>query len=129
MKIKLPVLALYFMLIGRLVPAQGPAFTYQGTLNDAGAPANGSYDLRFAIYAAASAGSPQASLLTNAATAVSNGRFTVTLDFGAGVFSGADRWLEIAVRTNGGADFTPLAPRQPITNCWQTCQPRSKRQA
>ncbi len=115
MKIKLPALLLYFMFLGRGVPAQGTAFTYQGTLNDGVASANGSYDLRFAIYAAASTGNPQAGPLTNAATLVSNGRFTVTLDFGAAVFPGADRWLEIAVRTNGGAEFTPLAPRQPIT--------------
>ena len=40
--------------------------------------------------------------------------FTVTLDFG-GVFTGADRWLEIAVRTNGGGAFAPLTPRQAVT--------------
>jgi 3-isopropylmalate/(R)-2-methylmalate dehydratase small subunit len=46
---------------------------------------------------------------------VTNGLFTVTLDFGAGVFTGASRWLEIGVRTNGGASFTVLSPRQPLT--------------
>jgi hypothetical protein len=30
--------------------AQGTAFSYQGHLNAGGNPANGSYDLRFAIY-------------------------------------------------------------------------------
>ena len=30
--------------------AQGTAFTYQGRLIDGGSPANGSYDLRFAVY-------------------------------------------------------------------------------
>ena len=45
---------------------------------------------------------------------MTNGLFTVTLDFG-NQFPGADRWLEIAVRTNGGVSFTPLAPRQPLT--------------
>ena len=30
--------------------AQGTAFMYQGRLNDGGNPANGNYDLRFAIY-------------------------------------------------------------------------------
>src|SRR5438045_945584 len=46
---------------------------------------------------------------------VSNGLFTVKLDFGAGAFNGNARWLELAVRTNGVASFTPLSPRQNLT--------------
>ena len=95
--------------------AQGTAFTYQGRLDAAGAPANGSFDLRFAIYDAASGGSLLAGPLTNTAVAVSNGLFTVALDFGAGVFDGPARWLEIGVRTNGGGAFTALSPRQALT--------------
>ena len=52
--------------------------------------------------------------LTNVATPVTNGLFTVTLDFGSGVFDGNARWLDIGVRTNGGGAFTSLSPRQPI---------------
>jgi hypothetical protein len=70
--------------------------------------------LRFAIYDAAGGGNAGGSL-TNAATPVTNGLFTVSLDFGAGVFTGADRWLEIGVRTNGAAIFTTLDSRQPLT--------------
>src|SRR5262245_43146528 len=95
--------------------AQGTAFTYQGRLNDGVNPASGIYDLRFTIYDLVSGGAQQGSAVTNAATAISNGLFTVTLDFGAGVFSGADRWLEIGVRTNGGGAFSLLSPRQLIT--------------
>src|SRR6266567_8452823 len=80
--------------------AQGTGFTYQGRLNDGASPANGSYDLTFALFDVPSGGSALAGPLTNSATAVSNGLFTVTLDLGAN-FPGADRWLEIAVRTNG----------------------------
>jgi N-acetylneuraminic acid mutarotase len=40
---------------------------------------------------------------------------TVTLDFGAGVFTGPARWLEIGVRTNGSAGgYSALHPRQPV---------------
>jgi hypothetical protein len=95
--------------------AQGTAFTYQGRLDAAGAPANGSFDLRFAIYDAASGGNQWGPALTNAAVALSNGLFTVTLDFGAGVFTGPARWLEIGVRTNGGGAFSTLTPRQALT--------------
>ncbi len=94
--------------------AQGTSFTYQGRLDDAGSPASGNYDLRFALFNAVTAGTQQGGLLTNATTAVSNGLFIVTLDFG-NQFPGANRWLEIAVRTNGGGAFSTLAPRQAIT--------------
>ncbi len=94
--------------------AQGTAFTYQGRLNDGGAPANGLYDLRFTTYDADSGGNLRG-LLTNSAVAVSNGLFTTTLDFGLGVFNGGPRWLELAVRSNGSAAaFNPLTPRQAV---------------
>ena len=35
--------------------AQGTAFTYQGWLNDGTGPANGSYDLTFALHSAVGA--------------------------------------------------------------------------
>jgi len=93
--------------------AQGTAFTYNGKLNDSGSPGNGSYDLSFSLYDAATHGNLIGSQ-TNAATGVSNGLFVVTLDFG-GVFNGSNYWLEIAARANGGGPFATLSPRQPIT--------------
>jgi len=94
--------------------AQGTAFTYQGRLNDGSRPATGIYDLRFTIYDAATNGSGVAGPITNSTTAISNGLFTVALDFGAGPFAGAARWIEIGVRTNGGGGFITLSPRQPV---------------
>src|SRR5688500_10934535 len=95
---------------------QGTAFTYQGRLNDGASPATGIYDVRFTIYDALAGGAAVSSVVTNAATSVSNGLFTVALDFGADVFTGEARWLEIGVRTNGGGAFTTLDPRQEITS-------------
>ena len=118
MKTQLKLLTIFHLLsfVCLSASAQGTAFTYQGRLNSGGSPASGSYDLDFTIYDANEpAGSWIAGPVTNAAVAVSNGLFTVTLDFGAGVFAGNARWLEIAVRTNGGASFTTLTPRQAIT--------------
>src|SRR6516164_7239720 len=94
--------------------AQGTAFTYQGRLNDGGNPANGSFDFKFTVENAVTNGSVVGGPITNAAVAVSNGLFTVTLDFGSGVFPGALRWLEIATRSNGVGTFMMLSPRQPI---------------
>src|ERR1043165_9543325 len=95
--------------------AQTTAFSYQGRLNDSGSPATGTYDLRFTIFDALASGNAVAGPLTNATVAVSNGLFTVLLDFGASAFPGADRFLELGVRTNGSAAaYTTLAPRQPV---------------
>ena len=96
--------------------AQTSAFTYQGQIADNGTPANGSYDLRFSLHDAISGGSSVAGPVTNSNLAVSDGLFTVVLDFGAGPFTGQSRWLEIGVRTNGiPGDFTILSPRQELT--------------
>ena len=92
----------------------GTAFTYQGRLTVGANVANGNYDLNFSLYDALSSGNQVGSSLTNTA-AVSNGLFTVTLDFGANAFNGDGRWLEIGVRTNGSGAFTTLSPRQKLT--------------
>lgn len=94
--------------------AQGTAFTYQGRLEAGSVPATGLYDLQFNLHGAASGGGTLTAGITSAATPVTNGLFTVTLDFG-NQFPGADRWLEIAARTNGGGAFSTLAPRQKLT--------------
>ena len=97
-------------------PAQGTAFTYQCRLSDGVNPASGNYDLRFTIYDSPTGGIIAGGPLTNAPTGVSNGLFTVTLEFGSGVFTGSSRWLEIGVRTNGSAGaYQPLSPRQAVT--------------
>jgi hypothetical protein len=97
------------------VHAQGTAFTYQGRLNSGAGPATGNYDLTFTLFNVSSGGSAVAGPLATNSVAVSNGLFTIALDFGHGVFNGADYWLEIGVRTNGGGTFTTLMPRQPVT--------------
>ena len=96
------------------VGAQGTAFNYQGRLNDAGAPANAAYDFQFTVYNALTSGSPVSASVTNSAVAVSNGLFTVTLDFGPGIFTGTNGWLDLAVRAAGATNFTELSPRQPV---------------
>jgi hypothetical protein len=97
--------------------SQTTAFTYQGRLAEAGAPANGSYDLRFALFDAETAGAQKGSAIVKEDVQVTNGNFTVMLDFGtAPIFSTNRSFLEIGVRaaTSTGA-FTILAPRQPLT--------------
>jgi hypothetical protein len=100
----------------RPLTAQSTVWTYQGRLSAESGPATGTYDLQFAVFDAAVSGTQQGPTLTNSAVSASNGLFTVSLDFGAGVFTGPDRWLAIGVRTNGAAvTFTLLTPRQRLT--------------
>ena len=94
--------------------AQGTAFTYQGRLQNNGSLANGLYDFQFSLSNAPSGGSQVGSTVTDLAVGVTNGLFTVTLDFGP-VFTGNATWLAIGVRTNGGAGFSTLNPLQELT--------------
>src|SRR5579863_2304305 len=107
-------LILLFLAVPCCVFAQGTAFTYQGRLDSGGAPANGSYDLTFTLYEASTGNTIVAGPATNLATAVSNGVFIAKIDFGPGVFTGSNYWLDIAVRTNRGSTFSELMPRQAI---------------
>lgn len=103
------------LVLGGSAAAQSTTFQYQGRLNDQGGAANGSYDLAFSVYDSITNGDQIGPVVTNSATAVSNGWFFVALDFG-NVFNGNEYWLQIAARTNGDGDFTLLTPRQPITS-------------
>src|SRR3954463_12939719 len=96
--------------------AQTTGFTYQGRLADSGTAVNGNYDLQFALWNSLSGGAQVGSTQTINTVAVSNGVFTVNLDFGAGAFPGANRFLEIGVRPAGVGSFITLTPRQPITS-------------
>jgi hypothetical protein len=95
--------------------AQGTAFTYQGSLNNGANAANGSYDLEFSLFNAGSGGLQVGHTVTELAVGVTNGLFTTTIDFGAGVFTGASLWLDISARTAGSGAFSELGPRQAIT--------------
>ncbi|MGB2894854.1 MAG: pectinesterase family protein, partial [Anaerolineales bacterium] len=92
----------------------GTAFTYQGYLEDEGAPANGSYDLRFSLWDDLSVGGQVGSTVTVNAVTVADGIFTVELDFGD-VFDGTALWLAIEVQGPGDSSYIPLNPRQSLT--------------
>jgi hypothetical protein len=101
--------------IGRAQTPLGTTFTYQGQLQNNAVPENGSCDLQFKLFDAALGGGQIGSTITDTGITVTNGLFTVTLDFGAGAFVGNARWLEIAVACPSGSGFTTLSPRQELT--------------
>ena len=102
---------------GLLAPqaALGSAFTYQGQLKKNGSPINDTCDFQFSLYDASSGGTQITSTQTVTGVSVSNGLFTTLIDFGNGAFNGDARWLEIAVKCAGDANFVPLSQRQPLT--------------
>src|ERR1017187_6244598 len=109
------LLALVLLGVSDNLLAQGTAFTYQGQLQNNTSPANGNYDFSFALFNNNSTNSGQvAATLIDTNVGVTNGLFTVTLDFGS-VFTGNTYWLSIAVRTNSGSSFTALNPLQELT--------------
>src|SRR5215467_6517862 len=109
-------LPMAFLLLGMTQAwAQTTAFTYQGKLAAGGSPANGSYDLQFALFDSNAGGLQIGQTQTVANVPVSGGVFSVTLDFGPAAFNGAARFLEIGTRTSGAGTFTLLTPRQPIS--------------
>jgi hypothetical protein len=92
----------------------GTAFTYQGKLTDGGSPANGTYDFGFVLQDAASFGNQEGFTYAQDVE-VTEGLFTVELDFGE-VFDGTALWMIILVRpgdSTGG--YTALAPAQALT--------------
>jgi len=93
--------------------AQGSEFTYQGRFTQSGTNFTGDVEFRFSLWNGASAGNPVTETNT-VIVAVNNGSFSVPLDFGAGAFPGADRWVQIEARTVIGP-FTTLTPRQKVT--------------
>jgi len=94
--------------------ALGTAFTYQGRLADSnGNPLSGTYDFQFILYNAATGGSQVGSTVTKSGVNVTNGLFSVELDFGD-VFDGTALWLEVAVKKPSESSYTTLG-RQKLT--------------
>lgn len=95
------------------------AFTYQGFLEDNGAPANAPYDMSFLLIDAA--GDVVAGPVCRDNVAVTSGIFSVQLDFGA-QFTGQPLRLVIAIRPGGAAGncntpagYIELSPASDIT--------------
>src|SRR5688572_18312979 len=93
---------------------QSTEFSYQGNLKESDLPANANYDIEFRLYDAATGGTRIGNAILLSPVPVSEGVFSVKLDFGQNGFSGQDRYLEIAVRRSGVGSLVTLGPRQRI---------------
>jgi hypothetical protein len=101
----------------------GADFTYQGQLEQNGSLATGTCDFRFLLFDTIGSGVPPTggnqigTTVAAEGVHVSDGLFTLRLDFGAAAFNtGADRFLQVAVRCPGGSGaYQTLTSRQPLT--------------
>jgi len=97
--------------------ASADPISYQGRITDGGGTPDGSYDINFQLFNAGIGGSPVGSAMMRTVVLApeDNGVFAFDdIDFGDGVFTGEDRWIEVSVRTTGGGAFTTLGPRQAV---------------
>ncbi|MFG0315565.1 MAG: hypothetical protein ACF8LL_15440 [Phycisphaerales bacterium] len=96
------------------------AFTYPGVLNLDGEMFDGQADLRFRLYDSAGGTTQVGTDLYLSGASIEGGLIIADLDFGVGVFTGDERWLEISVRTpawDGTGDepaYVVLDPLQAI---------------
>ena len=116
---------LILALLGASQTAQAAPWTYRGTLNDGGKPANGSYDLRLTLTDAAGVraiGQP----LTLYGVAVKDGNFAADVDFGVDLTNAPALKLKTEV-AQGGSGFVSLGepsrfdPKAALAGiCWDT---------
>src|SRR5512147_552665 len=79
----------------------GTGFTYQGQLKQGGSTFTANCDMAFRLYDSVISGALVGSAITTTVP-VTNSLFTAQLDFGASVFTGDARWLDIQVRCPTG---------------------------
>jgi len=89
------------------VTPQSAAFTYQGSLSANGQPANGNFDLTFALFDDPAGVNQVGATLSQPQYPVAQGVFTIDLNF-PGAFTGNQLWLQVSV--NG----MPVLPRQAV---------------
>lgn len=118
--IKSGMLAVLFLILAvSLAFAQAPldtAFTYQGQLKSDDQPYTGTCDFQFGLYNVLTGGTSLGDPIVLTEIPLTEGFFTVQLDFGAYAFTGEARYLDISVRCpTGTGDYTQLQPRQQLT--------------
>lgn len=94
--------------------AHADSFTYHGTLQDAGKPANGQYDLQLTLYSKQSGGTVLAGPVTLYGVTVSKGNFSTNVDFGQTTAAASDGWVSVKVSPAGGNAFVALNDRSPV---------------
>lgn len=101
------------------------SFAYRGNLQDAGRPAEGSYDLELTLYSAAQGGKVIGGPLTVYKVAVHDGTFITQADLGPLTNASGSAYLGVKVRSAGSGEFAALSTRALIGTDTATSCPGS----
>lgn len=96
MYVVLMSIALIFSSVAR---AGDTEFTYQGHLTESGTPVDGMVDIDVSLWDADVMGSQIGTTQSLVGVQVTDGIFSIALDFGGAAFDG-DRWIEISINAN-----------------------------
>ncbi|HVF30416.1 MAG TPA: tail fiber domain-containing protein [Pyrinomonadaceae bacterium] len=111
------LIAGFMLVLVTFAHGQSSEFSYQGSLTQNGNPANGNFFFEFRLFDALVAGNQIGTTVTQNNVPVSNGSFSVVLNFGPAAFPGPPRFLAVAA---GVACPAPpctvdnLSPRTPL---------------
>lgn len=117
--------ALLILLAAVAAPLNASPWTYQGTLQDSGRPANGQYDLRLSLMDQSGTRS-LAEPVTLLAVPVRDGSFSVAVDFGIELKHAPAMLLQTEVAQAGSGftsigDPSPFDPKAVLAGlCWDT---------
>ena len=114
---------LFVALLTAATCASAASYTYRGTLEDGGKPAQGQYDVQLSVTDATQR--PLAAPVTLYGVKVNKGQFSAEVDFGVDLSQYSDAQLHAAVRQGGGAFVAldqPTSVNLKATQgavCWQ----------
>jgi hypothetical protein len=113
------------LLLALASAASAESVIYKGSLQDAGKPANGTFDLRVQLYSSAVGGDPVSAAITLTAVQVENGQFNVPLELAQPLPKQGSVWLQAQLKAPGASAFQQLEGRQEISStlggiCWET---------
>ena len=94
---------------------QAATFVYHGTLQDAGKPAEGRYDVELTLYSAREGGNVVGGPLMMYAVPVHDGRFDTRADFGPLTKNADQAWLGVKLRAAGSEAYVALSERSAIS--------------
>lgn len=100
---------------GAFATGVGTAITYQGRVDRNNVAVNDTYSMIFKLYDAATGGTQIGTTQTVNGIVATNGLFSATIDFGAGVFTNQARWLDVQIKGSSDGSYTAMTARQPIT--------------